>query len=325
MDLAATNIFTNQLHKPTTVSCETMPKRHLKQTKRARIDVENQRLEEELAADVFGRTKFLSKEDRPKKDKNDDAFPFEIDRVGEAEEHPRNDDGEPPEEESNGETSVQEATDTPAWVDPDDLHVSLVNNNSRLRKLRKRPTEDTVSSDIFESRLRERFENTTQLTARTDWAALDHPRDEDHNVSNVLTSADALMATQRPLPPNILNLERCADLNMDEPNNAVVQAIDFHNGSDPDRPIAVTAGLDKTLRFFQVTVDKSEKIHGIHCTSTFVFAKISPHVSSSQTAHYECVLFRLDRNCCCNRKKIVLLLVRFRCRKVGFYPSFGGT
>jgi hypothetical protein len=171
--------------------------------------------------------------------------------------------------------TANQKSSSAAWVDDDDLEVNLVGTSNRLRKLRKHRCETNVSATTYESRLRERYETTTQITAHTEWAAVvEHTetneknhRDDDDDEHAILTSADTLLASRGAVPPNILTVERCSDLNMDDPNKAVVQAVDFHKGSDPDRPMALTAGLDKTLRFFQVTAEKSEKVHGFHCTS----------------------------------------------------------
>lgn len=227
-----------------------------------------------------------------------DDFAFQIDRVGD---HAATDNGknnevteqsDPAEESSSGPADEDEddvgsdndeKTRAAVWVDEDDIDVDLVgpNGSNRLRKLRTHRREKQVSAATYERRLRERFVSTTQNTAHTEWAAVhvdrtssrpdgdshmdDSATNDDHD--GILTSANALLATRgHAVPANIINLERCPDLNLDDPNRAVVQAVDFHKGSDPNRPMAVTAGLDKTLRFFQVTAEKSEKIHGIHCT-----------------------------------------------------------
>jgi hypothetical protein len=170
--------------------------------------------------------------------------------------------------------------DAPAWVDQDEQHLSvnIVDSSKRLRKLRNSRDEVAAKSldgEEFERRLRTRYEQTTQATARTDWARFDQePKkgairgdDDNENEASLLASTSApLLATSRQrLPPNILNIMRCPDANQSDPNQAVVQAVHFHPGSDPDRPLLLTAGLDKTLRFFQVGAEKSQKIHGIHC------------------------------------------------------------
>lgn len=181
----------------------------------------------------------------------------------------------------------RDPSNAPAWIDQDDrnLSVNIIDSSSRLKKLRKSRHEAAavaLDGDEFERRLRQRYENTTQTTARTDWAKLEDVRtattvqekqltdveDDDAAVAAELlgsTSAPLLASSRDRLPPNILNIVRCPDANQSDPNDAVVQAVHFHPGSDPEKPLLLTAGLDKTLRFFQVGADSSQKIHGIHC------------------------------------------------------------
>lgn len=204
-------------------------------------------------------------------------FSFEIDRTGISEVH---EDGDrnvarsfnDAEEEGTG--KIEESG--VAWVDEDDadLEVDLL-GTSRLRKLRKSKTEEAASAlngVELEQRLRQRYQSSTQAAARTDWANLDEKVDSEEDQSDVedeaLQSSSAPLVLQgsasQRLPPNILNIMRCPDANLADPNKSVVQAVNFHPGSDPERPLLLTAGLDKTLRFFQVGAEKSEKVHGIH-------------------------------------------------------------
>jgi U3 small nucleolar RNA-associated protein 18 len=58
---------------------------------------------------------------------------------------------------------------------------------------------------------------------------------------------------------------RCPDANAGHYNSSTVNAVQFHPGSDEDEPLMMTAGLDKTLRFFKIKGSEgSEKVHGIH-------------------------------------------------------------
>lgn len=157
-----------------------------------------------------------------------------------------------------------------AWQDEDDMEVNLAATN-RLVKLRNSRTENPVltQQSHLEHRLRKRYVNTAQLSARTDWADIESKEDDGEDGEELEDSAEPLLlGNAHQLPQNILNTMRCPDANQCDPNQATVQAVHFHPGSDPERPLLLTAGFDKTLRFFQVGADKSEKVHGIHCRST---------------------------------------------------------
>jgi hypothetical protein len=112
---------------------------------------------------------------------------------------------------------------------------------SRLRKLRKSKTEEAASAlngVELEQRLRQRYHNSTQAAARTDWANLDGKVDSEEDQSDVedgaLQSSSAPLVLQgsasQRLPPNILNIMRCPDANLADPNKSVVQAVNFHPG-----------------------------------------------------------------------------------------------
>eukprot|EP00536_Pseudo-nitzschia_multiseries_P003153 jgi/Psemu1/185171/e_gw1.47.101.1 len=184
-----------------------------------------------------------------------------------------NGDDDDDDDDDDDEDSAKEE-DKPVWEDPDDAKAALIDGNSRLKKLRRsRQETEALSSHELEQRLRERYESSAQSTARTDWATkatdrkIKNDEDEDNDESALAlfsTSKSLLASSRNQLPPNFLNLVRCPDANLADANKAVVRCIDFHPASDPDQPLMLTAGLDKTLRFFQIGEEKSEKIHGIH-------------------------------------------------------------
>lgn len=252
-------------------------KKRKKPSKEALKELENE--EERLMASIFhDGGSFFSKslpttDDDPHRQQ--DLYSFSIDRAGD---YKLQDDSSVDDKEEDHESvkppenSKIEVDHRPAWVDEDDDHlqVNLVQGSNRIRKLRKAIDETIVSSSVYEERLRERFQTTTEAAVRADWARLDaddvdDDSDKEHSAMDKIVSAGPLLATKRKLASKILDIKRCPDLNLDEPNRAVVQSVHFHQGSDPSAPIALTAGLDKTLRLFRVTEDKSEKIHGIHC------------------------------------------------------------
>lgn len=220
------------------------------------------------------------------KAKEAEDFMFEIDRTGA-------EDAEPPEEQfaslpdddddddsSDGDSNSEEEEEGPAWVDDDDDEIQVdILNTDRLRKLRKTRAEDQpLTGSEFQQRLRARYKSTKQATAQTQWARLDPNEDEEEeddddeldDAAAVLQSSSQPLllqggaASSARLPPNFLNVVRCPDANQEEYNEAMVQAVNFHPGSDPEKPLLLTAGLDKTLRFFQCSAEKSQKIHGIH-------------------------------------------------------------
>jgi U3 small nucleolar RNA-associated protein 18 len=183
----------------------------------------------------------------------------------------------------------------------DSKNVSLVNGPNRIKKLRRyRDETDPISIKEYELRLRERFVNTASVAARTDWADVANATEDDgdrkrlktsdsddseqsdeeegqqfSSVNRILQSNASLFATSSsslPLPPTILDIYRVRDGNIADPSKSCVNALQFHpsvgrdyDGSKDcsDRPLLMTAGMDKMLRFFRIDGETNEKVHGL--------------------------------------------------------------
>jgi hypothetical protein len=210
--------------------------------------------------------------------------------------------------------------DAPAWMDDDDedIAVNIMGaGHSRLRKLRTSRLElntTAMTGAELQKRLRLRYEQSVHhVLARTDWADVQKNKehelattgeDTDDIVAHASTTASYLIPStssrhsSTSLPPNRIRMVRCPDLNqVDQPQpmgksrprkgdqSCTIQSVCFHPGSNPSSPLCLTAGFDKTLRFYQVnqqdnhavgnlgdpdgafksTACQSAKIHGIHC------------------------------------------------------------
>ena len=282
-------------------------------------------------------------------DTAEDVPLFEIDRTGDAQtysildsdKHKRSSTekhGVDDDRSGDDSSAVGEDNNDAAWVDDDDeqLAVNILETN-RLRKLRKSRAEEAASAlpgTEMESRLRLRFQTTTQVTARTDWAKLDQSESPEQQ-NDVRSAAFPIFSDETKysqLPSGILNVVRCPDANQSDPNQAVVQSVHFHPGSDSENPLLLTAGLDKTLRFFQVGTEKSVKVHGIHCKCRFqtmegsyrdcVRLFLNKRISSSpQASHLHSILSGFDRKCGCQWTTLLLLHLRRRSWKTGSHPE----
>ena len=171
--------------------------------------------------------------------------------------------------------------------------VSLVDGPNRLKKLRRyRDETDPLSFKEYEIRLRERFMNTTSVAARTDWADIkqiqqqkeepktkrkrggygsssdEESEDEEYSTANDILASNASLfqhsSVGLALPTTLLDVVRTRDGNLSDPNNSVVNAVQFHPGSDEESPLLMTAGMDKMLRFFRIDGEENPKIHGIY-------------------------------------------------------------
>jgi len=225
--------------------------------------------------------------------------------------------------ESAGEENDDDNEPKAAWVDEDDEDVAVsLMSSDRLRKLRKTLDEtQELSGKDYQKRLRERYQKTAGAAVRTDWAdvgalaaeeerkerASDYSDSDDDDcgpsASSILASTASLLSTSSKLPPNILKTIRCPDANLSDPNKSVVSSVQFHPGADPDAPLLLTAGLDKTLRFFRIDGDTNEKVHGIHFPNFPIYSASflgdsGSVVVSSRRPHfyvYDAVAGKVDR------------------------------
>jgi len=193
------------------------------------------------------------------------------------------DNDEESEENDDNDNIIENYNSSSAWVDEDDdnLTISLEKKADRLKKLRNTMNENIIDGKDYEQRLRTRFETTSSAIARTDWASVDHitqnekdggkisqaDDEEETSASKILSSTKSLLASSSSrLQPHILNVIRCPDANQNNYNQSTVNSVHFHPGSDEDDPLMLTAGLDKTLRFFKISNggESSQKIHGVN-------------------------------------------------------------
>lgn len=153
-----------------------------------------------------------------------------------------------------------------AWQDPADAQLQVdVASNARLRKLRSAKQQSSLKGDSYTAALRRQH---AVLNPRTSWAALpsqnpskhrqhrtggineDEPDEEaaarllQHGVGGLLSKQRAVLAA------GAIELSRLRDANQHGPNAAVVQCLEFH----PNGQIMLTAGFDKKLRLFQVSL-----------------------------------------------------------------------
>lgn len=240
------------------------------------------------------------------------------------------DSNEEEDDNSSGESDANDDSDNgepkAAWVDDDDEDVAVsLMSSDRLRKLRRTldETEELTGKD-YQQRLRDRYQKTAGAAVRTDWADVgalaedegegeerasdesDSDDDEGPSATNILASTTSLLSTSSKLPPNILKTIRCPDANLSDPNKSVVSSVQFHPGADPDAPLLLTAGLDKTLRFFRIDGDTNEKVHGIHFPNFPIYSasflgESGSVVVSSRRPHfyvYDAVAGKIDRVPC---------------------------
>ncbi|CAG8609221.1 11833_t:CDS:2, partial [Racocetra fulgida] len=161
---------------------------------------------------------------------------------------------------------------TGAWEDSDDekVCVSLQSKNI-LKKLRKDEDEDVISGDQYEKRLRQQFE---KLYPTPNWATVPSKRkrqtqdnsdssdDEPPEVLDIRNESDTnnqLDTAKKLISKKKLEVTKMKHANQQTYSQSVIQSIAFH----PNAQVAMTAGLDKTIRLFQIDGKINPKIQSV--------------------------------------------------------------
>ncbi|GME80039.1 unnamed protein product [[Candida] boidinii] len=176
---------------------------------------------------------------------------------------------------SDDEDSDKENDDADAWYDSDDenITISLISND-KLKKLRKKETDDSISGNSYIRRLRNQFE---RIYPKPEWAnkfeedeedrvkdSDDDENEDDEDEENVKNKDnDDVVSSSNPLiqflktnkslnvdskqlkliPANKIDISRLTDANIKHPSRAAIQTISFHK----DHPLLITGGYDRSL------------------------------------------------------------------------------
>ncbi|KAJ2403207.1 U3 snoRNP protein [Coemansia sp. RSA 2559] len=182
-----------------------------------------------------------------------------------------NNDSSDSEEEDSEEEGKEEAADAAAaWVDDDTQNARVaLKDNVRTRKLRMDERENVVTGDVYEERLRQQFQKINpapkwaQETQTGDAWASDDEDSEERKMragGDLLQSSKSLLSRSNALlPPSIIDIVRTRNGNQAAPSQSAVSAVQFH----PTANVMLTAGLDKTLRLFEVDGKDNQKIQSI--------------------------------------------------------------
>ncbi|CEP00674.1 WD domain, G-beta repeat [Plasmodiophora brassicae] len=149
----------------------------------------------------------------------------------------------------------------PAWVDEDDECVRVdLSSTARNRKLRQVEDEVTVSGKEYVERLRTQFR---KLHRTADWANNNgRASDEDDDEDAYLRSAQPLLARGAGgrLGTTSFRIARLKDANVNGVSESVVQSVAFHSNGQ----LLLTAGMDRTLRLFNVDGHQNNKLQSVH-------------------------------------------------------------
>jgi U3 small nucleolar RNA-associated protein 18 len=157
----------------------------------------------------------------------------------------------------------------PAWEDQDDEAVMVdISSVNRLRKLRTKEDEKVISGAEYSKRLRSRFDEMSSSTAwakRTnDGDEADSDDDEDEAEAgsefDILRSTGGLFDRTSGIPAKKISMTRLKDANVQAPSKSVVRSTRFHHSGQ----LLMTAGMDKTVRLFQIDGVQNPKAQGVY-------------------------------------------------------------
>ncbi|KAJ2394615.1 U3 snoRNP protein, partial [Coemansia sp. RSA 2603] len=154
-----------------------------------------------------------------------------------------------------------------AWVDEDMQNATVaLKDQKRTRKLRTVEEENTVSGDVYEQRLRQQFQKINPVpkwaaeASSSAWADNDSDTEGTRVGGDMLKSTASMISkTSSLLPPSKIEITQLRDGNQAAVSQSKVSSVQFH----PTSSVLLTAGLDKTLRLFEVDGKDNQKIQSV--------------------------------------------------------------
>ncbi|KAJ2690760.1 U3 snoRNP protein [Coemansia sp. RSA 1285] len=201
--------------------------------------------------------------------RGDSLFFMDTERPDEA--GNKGDDNESSGADSDSEEEADSKEEAAAWVDEDTQNARVALKGAiRTRKLRKIEGENIVHGDVYEERLRQQFQKINpvpkwaqETKAEDAWGSDSDDSEEKREAragNDLLKSSKSLLSkTSTLLPPSILDIVRTRNGNQTAPSQMAVSALQFH----PTANVMLTAGLDKTLRLFEVDGKDNQKVQSI--------------------------------------------------------------
>ncbi|KAI9911847.1 hypothetical protein PsorP6_009043 [Peronosclerospora sorghi] len=149
-----------------------------------------------------------------------------------------------------------------AWVDEDDEEVEVnLEEQPLLRKLRKTENEKIVNGKELNRRLKTFYHSAHGAASWADPKTfLGDKSDDSDNEGEIFRSTGKMLEDSGDrLPQGELSVIRMKDANQHAVSNAVVQSVQFHSNGQ----LMLTAGLDKSLRLFQVDGSNNAKVENV--------------------------------------------------------------
>ncbi|KAI4533417.1 U3 small nucleolar RNA-associated protein 18 homolog [Ovis canadensis] len=160
----------------------------------------------------------------------------------------------------------------PVWLDEEDEDEEMVDMmNNRFRKdMMKNASENQLSKDELQKRLKEEFQHA--MGGVPAWAEANKwktPSDDEseEDEDDLLQRTGNFISTSTSLPKGILKMKNCQHANAERPTTARVSSVQFH----PRAQVVMVAGLDNAVSLFQVDGKTNPKIQSIYLEKFPIF------------------------------------------------------
>ncbi|KAG8546569.1 hypothetical protein GDO81_018605, partial [Engystomops pustulosus] len=165
----------------------------------------------------------------------------------------------------------------PAWVDEEDEVNESIKMTHRYRKdMMKGEAEKIMEKEKLQARLKQEFQKA--MGGVPSWASRvskrkasrsddDDDEDDEDAEDNLLSKTGNLIAKSTYLTKGTVQVKKCTDANKENPSASPLTTVQFH----PLAQVVMTAGVDRTVSFFQVDGITNPKIQSIFLKSFPVF------------------------------------------------------
>lgn len=148
------------------------------------------------------------------------------------------------------------------WEDRHDREVE-VDGATKIKRFRKDKEQTVMVGVDYEAALRRQYK---AINPQSSWAqklSETNAREDDRahgEVLDLVTTAGGLLSDTPPrLPPQMLEVTRMKDANLQEPSTAVIKSLMFH----PTAPVLLTGAMDHTVKLFHIDGVKNYKLQSI--------------------------------------------------------------
>lgn len=157
------------------------------------------------------------------------------------------------------ESTLTSSKNEQKWFDEDDNEIKInLNSKNHLKKLKKDLQETEISAGEYQKRIREQYKTMNEYSELFKWAEQGEEKEEEKgDIDNLLSTNINIVNEKKIL--NQTNQIKISQLNALTKNNqqhsSITTTVNFH---PKKKDIAITTGLDKKLKIFQIKQEENK-------------------------------------------------------------------